>query len=193
MKNDIEKFMRYFLPNISENSIELFSSIMTLEHYPKGKMLIKQGQIASNFYIIKSGIARSYMKDNEGKEHIRTLYTQQSTFGALSSLIEKKPSNASYNCLSECELYVANFEHFLHLTRVKHELAIFYNKVLEKIFIRTERKVDELTLLSATERYLKVKKQIPNIDNMIPQYHIASYLNITPVQLSRIRKKLYSV
>jgi hypothetical protein len=45
-------------------------------------------------------------------------------------------------------------------------------------------------VLNGTERYLKLKKQISGIENLIPQYHIASFLNITPVQLSRIRKDL---
>jgi hypothetical protein len=44
--------------------------------------------------------------------------------------------------------------------------------------------------MNATERYLSLRKQIPNIDNLIPQYQIATYLSITPVQLSRIRNNL---
>ncbi len=54
------------------------------------------------------------------------------------------------------------------------------------------KRISELSSLNATERYVKLKKEIPDIDNLIQQYHIASYLNITPVQLSRIRKELYS-
>ena len=63
-------------------------------------------------------------------------------------------------------------------------------KLLEHIFITYENRSLDLMRLDATERYLKLREQIPNIDNLIPQYQIASYLNITPVQLSRIRKKL---
>ena len=193
MQNIIEQFMRYFTPNISEKSIESFSSIVSLKQFPKGKIIIKQGQIPSNFYIIKSGVARSCIKNTEEKEHIRTLYTPMSTVGALSSLIKKNASNATYDCLTDCELFEGNFSTFLNLTQNNHEIALFYCKVLESIFIRTEKRVDELALLSATERYLKLKEEIPEINNLIPQYHIASFLNITPVQLSRIRKKLYSI
>ena len=55
-----------------------------------------------------------------------------------------------------------------------------------------EKRIYELTVLNATQRYLKLQKEIPNIDRLIPQYHIASFLNVTPVQLSRIKKELYS-
>jgi hypothetical protein len=52
--------------------------------------------------------------------------------------------------------------------------------------------VYDLSVLNSTERYIKLKKEIPDIENLIPQYHIASYLNITPTQLSRIRREYYS-
>jgi hypothetical protein len=55
-----------------------------------------------------------------------------------------------------------------------------------------ESEIFSLAVLDASERYLKLQEEIPDIDNIMTQYHIAAYLNITPVQLSRIRKKLYS-
>lgn len=192
MHNIIEQFMRYFMPNISDESIAQFNEIVSLKSFAKGKVVLKQGQKPQNFYILKSGVARSFIKNNEEKEHIRTLYTTLSTFGSLSALIQKNDSNATYDCLTPCEFFVGNFQAFIELTKTNHELALFYNRVLESLFIRTEKRVDELALLSATERYLKLKTEIPEINNLIPQYHIASFLNITPVQLSRIRKKLYS-
>jgi len=45
-------------------------------------------------------------------------------------------------------------------------------------------------MLDATELYLKIRKDLPQIEKQIAQYHIASYLNITPIQLSRVRRSL---
>ncbi len=64
--------------------------------------------------------------------------------------------------------------------------------MLEYLFLNMEDRIYDLTLLNATEKYLKLKDEIPEIENLIAQYHIASYLNITAVQLSRIRKEIYS-
>jgi hypothetical protein len=83
-----------------------------------------------------------------------------------------------------------NFHDFKDLCREEFEIGRLYVKVLEHAFIAYEDRNLDLMRLNATESYLKLRKQIPNIDNLIPQYQIASYLNITPVQLSRIRKKL---
>mgnify|MGYP000607044223 CR=1 FL=1 len=65
------------------------------------------------------------------------------------------------------------------------------DNLLELLFIKLENRFYELSSLNATQLYLKFKKDNPGIENLIPLYHIASYLNITPVQLSRIRKDLY--
>jgi hypothetical protein len=67
-----------------------------------------------------------------------------------------------------------------------------YANALESIFLLLEARIYDLSVLNATGRYLKLKKQIPNIENIITQYHIASYLNVSAVQLSRIRKEMYS-
>ncbi|CAM1372590.1 Crp/Fnr family transcriptional regulator [Tenacibaculum xiamenense] len=193
MQHNLEQFVRFFMPNISDYSLNVFSSITTHKHFAKGKIIIKQGQVPTNFYILTKGVARSFVKNSNNKEHTRTIYTAMSTCGALSSLILGSNSNASYECLTECDCFLGDFKELVEITKSNHEMALLYSRVLEKIFIRTEQRVDELALLSATERYLKLKKDIPEINNLIPQYHIASFLNITPVQLSRIRKKLYSV
>jgi len=78
----------------------------------------------------------------------------------------------------------------MKLCKADVDVANLYAKILERIFIQYENRNLELISMDATERYLKLREQIPNIDDLIPQFQIASYLSITPVQLSRIRKKM---
>ena len=70
------------------------------------------------------------------------------------------------------------------------DLFRFHSHFMEYLICQNDVKHKELLSMNATQRYLSLRKQIPNIDNLIPQYQIASYLSITPVQLSRIRAKL---
>ncbi len=192
MPHHLEPFAKHFMPEISGLSLKILSSIIKRESFPKGKAIIKQGQVPTNFYILVDGVARSFV-NRKNKEHTRTIYTGITTFGPLSSLSIKSSSNATYECLTDCEFFIGDFNELIKIIKNHHEISLLYSKVLEKVFIRTEQRLDELALLNATERYLKLKKDVPDIDNLIPQYHIASFLNITPVQLSRIRKKIYSI
>ena len=101
-------------------------------------------------------------------------------------------SNASYNCLTDCEVYEANCEDFIELKSKSDTFEKIYDKILESVYIRSEKKIDELSLLNATDRYINLIRDLPEINNLLPQYQIANYLNITPVQLSRVRKNVFS-
>ena len=85
-----------------------------------------------------------------------------------------------------------SFSQFIKLTQEKHDVSILYSKFLEEAFINMQEKATILSTLDATERYLHLKESIPDIEKLIQLNHIASYLNITSIQLSRIRKKIYS-
>lgn len=189
------KFLVDFIDSIGGIPDESLKKLMPLINYKelhKGESIAKAGDIPSNIYILKKGIIRSYFTDEKGKEYIRHIFTPIRATGALGAMILNKPSRLSYDCLSDCEVYSLSFKKFKQLTLEDKSIANLYATVLEFVFLTLESKIYDLSVLNATERYLKLKKQIPDIENLIPQYHIASYLNITPVQLSRIRKEIFS-
>ena len=188
-------FFRNFVSNfhtISENSFKEFKNLIEEKELKKDHILVNLGDIPFNFYIIKSGVIRSYIIDKNGKEHTKTIYTPISTTGNLTALIKNEPSNLIYECLTNCDVLECNYNDFNDLALKHHDLTIFHYKVLERIYIREEEKILDLSMLNATQRYEKLKKKTPGIDNLINQYHIASYLNITPVQLSRVRKNQHN-
>lgn len=187
----IESFVNHIYP-LSDNALTLFRSVFKEKSFSKNDTFVSIGETSANFYVLKKGVARSYVIDEKGKEHIRTLFVPITTCGSLAALIKKQPSESNYNCLTDCDFLEGDYYKFIELAKENHELALFHVKVLESVFLLVVKRIHELSTLNATERYLKLKEEIPEIDNLIQQYHIASYLNITAVQLSRIRKELYS-
>ncbi|MFT4575580.1 MAG: CRP-like cAMP-binding protein [Polaribacter sp.] len=187
----IDTFINQIYP-LSKEANDLFRSVLSEKKHPKGHTFVSIGELPKKFYILKKGVARAFVIDERGKEHIRTLFVPISSTGSLTALIKKQPSESTYDCLTDCEFLEGDYYKFLELTKKNHELSLLYAKKLENIFLYTVKRINELTTLNATERYLKLKNEIPDIESLIQQYHIASYLNITPVQLSRIRKELYS-
>jgi len=176
---------------ISKNSSEQLKGIFKEKKFKKKAPLSFKNHISTKFYIVKSGILRSYITDDKGKEFIKFIYTKHSVVGAFSSLIRKKEKNVIIDCLTDCDLIEVDFAEFKNLANSNQEILQLYNNLLELLFIKLENRFYELSSLNATQLYLKFKKDNPGIENLIPLYHIASYLNITPVQLSRIRKDLY--
>lgn len=176
---------------ISEQSFEKLKKIFNEKKFKKNAPLSFKNHISTKFYIVKSGILRSFITDDKGKDYIKFMYTKHSVVGAFSSLIRKKEKNVIIDCLTDCDLIEVDFAEFKNLANSNQEILQLYNNLLEVLFIKLENRFYELSTLNATELYLKFKKENPGIENLIPLYHIASYLNITPVQFSRIRKDLY--
>lgn len=176
---------------ISKNSSEQLKGIFKEKKFKKKATLSFKNHISTKFYIVKSGILRSFITDDKGKEFIKFIYTKHAVVGAFSSLIRKKEKNVIIDCLTNCDLIEVDFAEFKNLANSNQEILQLYNNLLEVLFIKLENRFYELSSLNATQLYLKFKKDNPGIENLIPLYHIASYLNITPVQLSRIRKDLY--
>lgn len=188
-------FLKGFLNNLHvlpKESYQDFLKLTKLIKYKKDEVLSKVGETPQELFILRKGLVRSYYTDTKDKVHIRSLFRPFSSTGSLGALIKKEPSELTYECLTDCELYAIKFKDLKELCLKDINIANLYSNALESIFLLLETKIFELSILNATERYLKLKQEIPDIENIIPQYHIASYLNITAVQLSRIRKELYS-
>lgn len=182
-------FIKSYL-DISDKTFNKLASISKYKKFEKNFQIDKSGEIPSKIYLLKSGIIRAYLSSESGKEFNKNFFMPFSFVGSLTALIKKQPSKLTYEALTECKVYEINFEDITKLCFEDISISNLYNKVLESIFIKYEERQLEFISMDATERYLKLRKKLPEIDDSIPQYHIASYLSITPVQLSRIRKKI---
>jgi CRP-like cAMP-binding protein len=183
------EFLKKF-GNISEQSFKKLQKLTTLRKVPANTVLCKSGTIPKYIYMLVSGVINAFVTSESGKYFNKRLYTPISFAGALTSMLKNEPSEVTYTSLTECKFFELNFEEFKRLCREEFEIGRLYVKVLEHAFIAYEERNLDLMRLDATQRYLKLRDEVSNIDDLIPQYQIASYLNITPVQLSRIRKKI---
>lgn len=190
MKN-IKEIIAEFC-DLSEESEKKLFSILTTKKFKRGDVIAAKGEIPVHFFVLKSGVARSFFSNETEKQYTRTLYFPVSTIGAFSALVLNKPSQLTYDCLTDCEVYYGDFSELKKLIKLHNDIAVLYSKILEFVYLRMEKRIYELSALDSKERYKSLKKKVPMIENLIPQYQIASYLNITPVQLSRIRKEYYS-
>lgn len=176
--------------NVSEETFLILQNLSSRKTLKTGERIIKQEGMSSKLYFLTSGLMRSVRVSGKGKEYTKNIYSPISFVGPLSSILTNKPSFLTYEALTDCKVYEVDFEEFFNLTETIIEISNLYNRVLEYLFIIYERKQFESTSLNATQRYQLLKSRIPDIDDQIAQYQIASYLNITAVQLSRIRKDL---
>ncbi|AOW20222.1 Crp/Fnr family transcriptional regulator [Urechidicola croceus] len=176
---------------ISNTSIKKFDEIFQYKNYNSNDKLCEFGQIPDKVHYLISGVVRIYMITDKGTEYNRTIYSDGNILGALGSLIKNKPSEYTIECLTDCTIIEANYNKIIEISEKYLDVAILHRKFLENFYIHHTNINVELITLNATERYYRLRERIPNIDNLISQKHIASYLGITAVQFSRLKKTFF--
>lgn len=182
-------FLNSFL-DVSEDTFAKLADISIFRKLPAGTQIAKTGEVPSKIFMLVSGLMRAYLSSETGKEFNKNFFMPFSFVGALTGLIKKQPSLLVYEALTDCKVYEIDFNVLMTLCKSDINISNLYNRILENIFVKYEDRQMELISMNATERYLKLCKKLPDLESLVPQYQIASYLSITPVQLSRIRKRI---
>lgn len=185
--------LKFFLNSISELSEETWkevSPLFTKVELSPGDFFVKENVYAKKIAFLEEGIIRAFFTNKEAKEYNKQFFIDSSLIGAYSSLLTNERNKIPQQALSKCILWEAKYSEIKKIFKKFHDFEKLGRKIAEYYFLEKERKELEMALLNATERYLLFKKSFPNLEQKIPQYHIASYLGVTATQLSRLRNKL---
>lgn len=157
--------------------------------FSKKETLLEMGQIACEIYFIEKGCIRLYY-DKDGQDINAYFFTEGMFAGAYDSFITQKPSRHSLKCLEDGVMLYLPHEAFVRLLAEKPTLNGEVRQILEERFVALHDLFTAQILDSAEERYVQLMEQRPDLIARIPQHHLATFLGITPVSLSRIRGKL---
>lgn len=174
---------------LSEADIEFALQFYKRKELVKNEILIQPGQFVKNWYYVDKGCLCFYtLKD--GNEKVLEFFTENDFFTDLYSYLKEKPSNVYFRATEPTVLnYILkddvqkSFDH-------SHQIERMGRLMMQDTFIQTFQRVAHLNYLSNEERYLRLIQKRPDLLQRVPQYMIASYLGLTPVGLSKIRKRL---
>lgn len=154
------------------------------------KYIVEAGEKVSDLHFMISGVVRHYYLSHRGKEFNKSFAVTGQIVSSFTSLLEGTPSPLYIQAIKPSECLSIAYCDFLYLSEHYHEWSILRTSILEEALIMKEQRETELLVLTAAERYVKFIGNNPVIAASIPNYHIASYLGITEVALSRIRRRL---
>lgn len=187
--SDIQTFFNSLSP-VSNESWDQFSALFTPKILKKGDYFITSGQTAKEIGFLETGVVRAFYRNNEATEYNKHFFVNPCFIGGYSSLITGTPNQINQQALTECKILTAKYADIQSLYKTCPDIERAARILAELFFVQKEQREIEIVLLDADKRYEIFQKDFPQLEQQIPQYHIASYLGITPTQLSRIRKKL---
>ena len=145
----------------------------------------------NDFYFLIEGLARYYYLTTDGKEFNKSFAEKRGhLLSSISSVTQNTGSPFSVEVLSDFTTLYISYKDLLGLTQKHKEWNDLLLRIYENLIIKKEKREADFLLLNARQRYEKFLTDYEIISDVVPNYHIASYLGITDVALSRIRKEM---
>ncbi len=154
----------------------------------KNEFFLRVDEPPKELAVVLSGLVRFFYIDADGKEWVKSFETSKGLLAAYAEILQEKPSRTFIQALTDCELMVASTQEFMRATSGQLCWEMFLRKIAENFYLKKENREYEFLKLSAAERWQSFQRAYPDLHQDIPDYHIASYLGITPQSLSRLKK-----
>ncbi|WP_336702368.1 Crp/Fnr family transcriptional regulator [Chryseobacterium indologenes] len=187
--SEFVKHINQYYP-LSEETVKDVLDICTEEYYRKNDLLLESGSMARYYYFIKSGLIGYYTIDEQGNNIYKIFFEESSFVASTAAIIKNEPSDFNIIALEDCSVIQYPAKAYRELLEKHHDLALFHMYYLEKNWVVNKEPLEvSLKYETAKKRYLQLLENA-SLYNRLKQHHIASYLGITPTQLSRIKKEI---
>jgi len=174
---------------LSQEDLQFATQFYKKRIVSKGELIIQPDQYVKHWHFVDAGCFCFYtLKD--GKEKVMEFCTEREFFTDIYAYLQEIPSNSYVRATEDSVIYTASktdvqksYDHSHHIERIGR-------LSMQDTVLKTYRRIAHLNSLSNEERYLRLLEKRPTLFQRVPQYMIASYLGLTPVGLSKIRRRL---
>jgi CRP-like cAMP-binding protein len=174
--------------NVSENELNDFLSQAITKIFKRHETVSQPNAIPNEIFFIKKGIIRVLITDNQGTEHTIHFALENQFIADYSNFMQKQPSLYTLQAVEETQVVVLprsaidwGYKNLAEGQKMGRLIAEFY-------FIYQDDRIKNIYARTPKQRYDSISEVFPNIHNRVPQHMIASYLGISPVHLSRLKK-----
>jgi len=186
-----QRFLKFLDPQqrLSEANQVLLLAQSEVVSGNKNAHLIYTGDEVTHVLYLLEGIVRYYVTTEEGREVTKAFYKDSFLIGSFDVTFNKGTSKFSVQALSDVRFLKIPLSNIRSLLETSHEFSKAYNRFLTSVFIFKEKREIELLSTTGKERFESFRQEFPEIAEEISGVILASYLGVTPVQLSRIKNK----
>ena len=192
MERSFEKFKLYLAPfGLNDNDFDVLVSYCEALQFKKGEVVMKAGEKQSFIYFIVKGIIRNYVLSQEGEIKTYGFRVENMLITGYGLHNYKNDYRAKVNieCLEDCMLIKIPMQALKFMEEHSKEAHKVGRYLAETHIIELVEFIIDIDTLPILERYNNLEKTFPNLHQRVPQHIIASYLRITPVHLSNVKKR----
>lgn len=185
-KRDIARELARRYSTMTHDELDILESIIVPQKYAKGEMILKEGDICRQFLYIDKGLVRQFYFKH-GKEVTEHLGQEHTIVMCIESLFKEEPTKLQVEALEPTTVYALPKADLERVAMHNVNIQILYRKMLEESLVVSQIHADLVRFETAQDRYKKLCKLCPQVVLRAPLVYIASYLQMTPETLSRVR------
>ncbi len=175
---------------VSEASLDLIVNLIEVETYEKGDLFIDIGKKNNKEYFVFQGICRSFLYSPEGDEVTISYFLENEVLSPNKTRTAIQLSQLNFQALTNLSIASMDSDKFEKLMIDHLDIREFGNRVLQnELLVKVEKEIG-LASLNAKERLILFREKYHFLENLISHVDIASYLGITNISLSRLRKEI---
>lgn len=175
---------------LNDSDFEEVLDCAKFKSFAANEYIFKEGDFNKNIYLILKGLTRTYFVNDKGEEKTHYIAAENNFAYNYETLFRNKPSLYFCRTLEPTELLYMDFEDAVAITEKNPKLLQCRIQFYEYAVGLLSNRIHNLIIKSSEERYLDFIAKYPSLSQRVPNKYIANILGITPVQLSRIRKRI---
>jgi CRP-like cAMP-binding protein len=173
--------------NISEQAEKAWELLLQYKKYKKGDNFVTIGQHPKKVAFVINGLFSQNFITEDANIIIKYFFPEQRMATSLSAMLANKPSIFYIEAIEDTSVFEYDFFEFKNLFDKYPDIAQFYIKYNELHWIIEKEPLEvQLRTDTSAKRYDDFLNKYPKLLKRLKKHHIASYLGITPTQLSRI-------
>ena len=185
-KRDIARELARKYSTMTHDELDILEGILEPVKYGKGEMILTEGEVCRGISYIEKGLVRQFYNKN-GKEVTEHLGVDHTIFMCIESLFKEEPTRLQVEALEAPLVYILP-KSKLEAAAIRNvNIQMLYRKILEESLIQSQVHADLMRFETAPNKYKRLCELSPQVVLRAPLTYIASYLQMTPETLSRIR------
>ena len=156
--------------------------------FRRRQFVVQAGDVCQYESFVVKGCLRAFYTDANGFEHNVLFAIEDWWIADLASFLTQAPATLDVEALEDCELLQLDRPSLDRLYQAVPALERYFRIALQNAFVAQQQRALQAISLSAEGRYRQFRAQYPQLEQRLPQRHIASYLGLTPEFLSKVRK-----
>jgi CRP-like cAMP-binding protein len=183
---DVARELARRYSTMTHDELDVLESVLIPMKFQKGEKILSEGEVCDKIYWVVKGLVREFYYKN-GKELTEYMATENTIVMSIESLFREQPTHLQLQALEPTIIYAMPKSELEQVAMKSVNIQILYRKILEESLILSQIHADMLRFESAQDRYAKLVKRQPQLVLRAPLVYIASYLQMTPETLSRVR------